>query len=250
MKTVSIDDVIIGEGTPKIIIPIVEKTEAEILAIAKEAGQSVCDLLEWRIDHFESVQEKSTVASLSKKVKDICGKPLLITFRSFKEGGVLDISDAEYFQIYNDLIENGTFDLLDIELFMPEAEVSQLIDKCHSKGIYVVLCNHEFHLTPSKDTIMERLKSMEAKGADICKIAVMPNSGDDVLTLLNATYERKQEAKVPLITMSMGNLGMISRLSGEVFGSSATFGALGEVSAPGQMPVNDLSLIINKLKLS
>lgn len=250
MKSVSIDEVIIGEGTPKIIIPIIGKTESEILASAKEANQSTCDLIEWRIDYFEDVLEESKVANLSKKVKEFCGKPLLVTLRSFKEGGVLNISDEEYFKIYNGLVDNGNFDLLDIELFMPEKEVENLIEKCHTNNIYVVLCNHDFHATPSKDEIVYRLKNMEEKGADICKIAVMPHDGADVLTLLEATNERYQEAKVPLITMSMGSLGMISRLSGELFGSAATFGALGETSAPGQMPVDDLALFLSKLKLS
>lgn len=250
MKKVSIGELTIGAGTPKIIIPIVGKTEAEILAVAEQAGQSVCDLVEWRIDHFESVQEKSMVAELSQKIKSVCNKPLLITFRSSKEGGVLEVSDEEYFQIYEDVVENGNFELLDIELFMPAIDVDNLIKKCHEKDVFVVLCNHDFNATPTKDEIMKRLESMEAKGADICKIAVMPNNPADVLTLLEATYERYQEAKVPLITMSMGDLGMVSRLSGEAFGSSATFGALGEVSAPGQMPVDDLAFILSKLKLA
>lgn len=78
-------------------------------------------------------------------------------------------------------------------------------------------------------------------GADIPKIAVMPQSAGDVLTLLSATEEMARcYADRPIITMSMSSQGVISRLCGEVFGSSMTFGAVGQVSAPGQIPVDQL----------
>ena len=41
--------------------------------------------------------------------------------------------------------------------------------------------------------------------------------------------------------------GVISRLCGEVFGSSMTFGAAKKASAPGQMGVNDLSTVLDLL---
>lgn len=62
--------------------------------------------------------------------------------------------------------------------------------------------------------------------------------------LLEATQERYQQAKVPLITMSIGSLGMMSCQSGEAFGTAAMFGALGQVSAPGQMPVEALASVL------
>ena len=40
--------------------------------------------------------------------------------------------------------------------------------------------------------------------------------------------------------MSMGKLGVISRICGEVFGSAVTFGTAGKASAPGQLPANQL----------
>ncbi|NLL81887.1 MAG: type I 3-dehydroquinate dehydratase, partial [Tissierellia bacterium] len=98
-----------------------------------------------------------------------------------------------------------------------------------------------FFKTPEKDEIVSRLRKMQNMGADIPKIAVMPQSTEDVLTLLAATNEMHTKyADRPIITMSMGPLGVISRLSGELLGSSMTFGALGALSAPGQIPVDEL----------
>ena len=70
-----------------------------------------------------------------------------------------------------------------------------------------------------------------------------------MLTLLAATAEMKDKATRPLITMSMGALGMVSRVSGEAFGSAATFGAAKQASAPGQVPVSVLREILATLKL-
>ena len=74
----------------------------------------------------------------------------------------------------------------------------------------------------------------------------MPQSRKDVVTLLSATEEMDRRTTRPLITMSMGPLGMISRLCGEAFGSSLTFGSVGKASAPGQVAAKELA---NVLKL-
>lgn len=250
MKTVTVDDVVIGEGLPKIIVPLVGKTKADILAEAKMVADLDCDIVEWRIDFFEAVTDVTETANLSKEIKTILEKPLLVTFRTKKEGGELALSDAQYFEIYDAVIAEGGADLIDVELFMPADQVATIIDKAHAKGIKIVMCNHDFHTTPTKDEIIKRLRAMQNKNADICKIAVMPQTAEDVLTLLAATEEMKRKyADRPLITMSMGALGMVSRVSGEAFGSAATFGAAKKASAPGQVPVAQLREILDTLRI-
>ena len=85
-------------------------------------------------------------------------------------------------------------------------------------------------------------------GMDVAKIAVMPQSEKDVLILLEATSEMKQlHPETPVITMSMGKLGVISRIAGEVFGSALTFGTAGSASAPGQIPAEELKTMLEVL---
>ncbi len=248
MKKVTIDQLVIGEGEPKIIVPMVDRTEKALLASAAQISQLDCDIVEWRIDFFEAVEKPEIVAELSHKLKTALNKPLLITFRTYQEGGVLPLSDEKYFELYQTVIAEGTADLLDLELFMPEAPVAQTMKAAQQKGIKVVMCNHDFDKTPAKEEIITRLRAMQEKGADICKIAVMPQSSADVLTLLDATREMYETyADRPLITMSMGALGIVSRASGQVFGSAATFGSAGTASAPGQVPVNELRKILKTL---
>lgn len=250
VKYVRVGDVTFGKGRPKIIVPLVGKTAESILTAATQAKDLDCDVVEWRIDFYDDVTQPESVASLSHQVRQAAGKPLLVTFRTAKEGGVLEISDDLYFEIYRAVLEKGQADLIDLELFMPEKEVAAMIALANEKEVKVVMCNHDFDATPAKEEIIRRLRLMEARDADICKIAVMPQSNQDVLTLLQATAEVSKTASRPLITMSMGALGMVSRVSGEVFGSSATFGAAAQASAPGQVPVTALREMLTTLQLT
>lgn len=249
MKTVTVDHITIGDGLPKIIVPMVGNTAEELEKEAELIHTLDCDLVEWRIDFFEQVSNFQAVASLSHNLKAILEKPLLITFRTKNEGGVYDLSESDYFELYKTIISNGNLNLLDVELFMPEKQVNELIDLAHKNEIKIIMCNHDFQKTPEKEEIIHRLRSMQDRGADICKIAVMPTASEDVLTLLDATREMYETyAQVPLITMSMGALGMISRVSGQVFGSAATFGSATTASAPGQVPVVELRKMLETLK--
>ena len=123
-----------------------------------------------------------------------------------------------------------------------------VVETAHANGVKMIASNHDFHKTPAKEEIVSRLRKMQDLGADIPKIAVMPQNKKDVLTLLAATEEMTTNyADRPIITMSMAGTGVISRLCGEVFGSSMTFGAAKKASAPGQMGVNDLSTVLDLL---
>lgn len=126
---------------------------------------------------------------------------------------------------------------------------ARAIAAAHTHGSPVVASNHDFHATPGVDEIVDRLASMEAMGADVAKIAVMPQSAADVVTLIDATQRRFGEARIPLITMSMGTLGAVTRVGGGVFGSAATFATVGEASAPGQLPAAEVRAALQLLSL-
>ena len=98
----------------------------------------------------------------------------------------------------------------------------------------MIASNHDFRKTPPKAELISRMRKMQELGADIPKIAVMPQSTEDVLTLLSATEEmRRCYADRPVITMSMAGTGVVSRMCGEVFGSALTFGAAGKSICTG-----------------
>lgn len=120
-------------------------------------------------------------------------------------------------------------------------KVRSLVESVHLSNVFVILSNHDFDKTPAKEEIISRLRKAQELDGDLPKIAVMPSSTTDVLTLLDATNTmHEQYADRPIITMSMAGKGVISRLAGEIFGSAITFGAAQKASAPGQVPVSEL----------
>ena len=149
------------------------------------------------------------------------------------------------------MAKSGFADLIDVEIFTGDEIAREIIECAHNEGVKIVGSSHDFDRTPEKDEIVRRLRLMQQFGADIPKIAVMPRNRKDVLTLLQATEEMTAEyADRPIITMSMSGTGLISRLCGEVFGSSCTFGAVGKASAPGQMNAEDLDTVLELIHKS
>ena len=246
MHTVKVRNIEIGTGAPKIIVPIVGVTKEEILSAARSFDAIPIDVVEWRVDWFEGVFDFARIENVLKELRDILGDtPLLMTFRTSKEGGEKDIDADAYKELNIKAAKTGYVDFVDVEIFTGDKIVSEIIDAVHAAGVKVIASNHDFDKTPAKSDIIYRLRKMQDMGADIPKIAVMPQSKKDVLTLLAATEEMTScYADRPIITMSMAGTGVISRLCGEVFGSSMTFGAAGKASAPGQMGVEDLNTVL------
>lgn len=252
MNTVKIRNIVIGEGMPKICVPIVGTTKEELLQEVEALQNLSVDVVEWRMDWFKEIENldaaKEMVKTLREALKDTA---LLATFRSKKEGGELEVSTEYYVALNKAIVDSGCADLIDVELFTGETEVNDIVTYAHEHGVKVIMSNHDFDKTPSYDEILTRLKAMQSLDADIPKIAVMPTCKKDVLTLLQATNEMHETyADRPIITMSMAGTGVISRLCGEVFGSALTFGAAKKASAPGQMNVEDLHTVLTLLHKS
>ena len=248
MNTVKVRNIEIGAGIPKICVPIVGVTREEILAAAETIKSTKADVVEWRVDWYEDIFD---FAKTEETMKALGETPILFTFRTSKEGGEKSIETETYVELNQNAAKTGLVDLVDVEAFTGDDAVKAVVETAHANGVKVIASNHDFHKTPAKDEIVSRLRKMQELGADIPKIAVMPQNKKDVLTLLSATEEMASEyADRPIITMSMSGTGVISRLCGEVFGSALTFGAVGKVSAPGQMGIEDLTTVLGLLHKS
>lgn len=248
MNPVKIRNVQIGVGIPKICVPIVGVTEEEILTAAKEILTVPADIVEWRVDWYESALEIEQVLVVAEKVRRVLGDlPLLFTFRTKAEGGEKEITFEDYKELLLQVAKSNTVDMIDVEVFMNH-NIADLIVALKNEQVKVVGSNHDFEKTPEKQELIRRLCHMQVVGADIPKIAVMPQNSADVLTLLAATEEMNTKyADRPIVTMSMAGLGAVSRISGEIFGSAITFGTVKKASAPGQIEVHKLKEILEIL---
>ena len=252
MNPVKVRNVEIGTGMPKICVPIVGRTKDAVLKAAAGIKETKAHVAEWRADWYEDIFDFGKTEETMRALRDALGEiPILFTFRTSKEGGEKAIGTEDYVELNQKAAKTGLIDLVDIEAFTGDEAVKAVVETAHACGVKVVASNHDFHKTPEKDEIVSRLRKMQDLGADIPKIAVMPQNKKDVLTLLAATEEMATEyADRPIITMSMSGTGVISRLCGEVFGSALTFGAVGKASAPGQMGAEDLQTVLGLLHKS
>lgn len=178
--------------------------KADIIEEAKRYQKEAIDIVEWRADIFEEVENHAAVLEvLNDLVNVLKGIPLIFTFRSHQEGEK-ELSKEAYVSLNQFVIQTGLADFVDVELYQGEDTVKHLTSIAHLQHTYVIISNHDFQKTPPKSEIINRLKRADELGGDVLKIAVMPNKTEDVLELLTATNEMKKHTKKPMITMAMG----------------------------------------------
>lgn len=241
-NVVKIKNVIIGKGLPKICVSMIGETIKELIDEANFLKVLDLDVVEWRVDFFNDVTDIDKVKEALKEIRKVlANRPIVFTFRSAKEGGQKEVTPSFYFELNKSITRTKLVEVIDIELFNDERDVKELVEVAHAASVAVIISNHDFYKTPDKEEIISRLRRAQELGADIPKIAVMPTCAKDVITLLDATRIMSEEYAIgPIITMSMAGKGVISRVSGELFGSALTFGAAKMASAPGQISVVDL----------
>lgn len=244
MEPCIVKHVHIGTGMPKICIPIIETTHQDIINSFLNSKEDNFDLYELRIDYFEDLLDDQKLIDLLINIKELQIKqPIIFTFRSIKEGGNVQISDQQYYHILEIACNSHSIDIIDIEY--KSNEVEKLIELVHHHKLMIILSNHNFTSTPSKEVLVTTLMKMQVMGGDILKVAVMPRNTTDVLVLLEATNDCHQSLDKPIVTMSMAGLGAVSRMVGEIFGSAITFAMIKTPSAPGQIELNRLREVLD-----
>ncbi len=176
-KIVKVKDVLIGEGAPKICVPMVGETLEQLKEEAAYLRTLDLDIVEWRVDFFEHVEDLEKVKAALIEIRSILANiPLVFTFRSAREGGEKEISTASYVELNRTAAETGQVDIIDVELFNDEADVKALVEAAHKHNVSVIISNHDFQKTPSKEEIVSRLRKAQELGGDLPKIAVMPTN--------------------------------------------------------------------------
>lgn len=239
---IDVRNVVIGGKDPRICLPLVSAECEDLIHQATELIVKSPDILEWRVDGFSMLSDTDRCMNALQRLRKVIGDiPLIFTCRSEKEGGMQKISQKNRQALILAAMATGAVDIVDVELDNDDSFLDAIIEGAISADVKLILSHHNFNKTPAESFICEVLNRAQERGADIAKIAVMPNCYTDVLTLLSATNtSRIGNIRIPMITISMGDEGGISRLAGGLFGSDVTFAAGRESSAPGQLSIDDL----------
>lgn len=223
---------------------------------ALRLASDAVDVIEWRLDAFLNAAVpgyaepadagRSAVLEAWRAMRTRTNLPVLVTIRTRPEGGLAKLSDAAYGCWLNWLVAAGIGDLVDLE-WRRRIDHHALILAIRAAGRASVLSAHDFERTPSQPDLEDQFVAMAAPGPDFVKVACMPVLLSDTLVLMRATRRMAGLLPVRLITMAMGDLGVLSRVLGHLYGSAATFAALTDASAPGQLPLPDLDALLSAI---
>lgn len=241
-----------GKPIPLVCTPLVGCSRDQILAELAVVLAKRPDILEWRVDFFERLAHVDEVIGLAETLKNEAGNVrLLFTRRCAREGGQkIVLSEDDVVALYQTICDSRQIDLIDFEMGNDPEHIALVREAAKANDIKLVLSFHNFSCTPGLETLDQRFLQAVQLGADIAKVAVMPRNMDDVLTLLTATLCASHKLPIPLIGLSMGPYGAITRLFGWAFGSAMTYAVGSDSSAPGQIPIEDMKTVLEILHRS
>lgn len=215
--------------------------ESGIDSMVKTANSVDTELIELRLDYL------SDFTGL-EKLGDIKHRKIVTCMPSW-EGGRFRGSEAERFEI---LMKASEFaDFISIELNTEGKYRDELVENARNRGVKVIIAYHDFNSTPGAGEIIRILNKEKASGADIAKIAFKANNYRDTLTLMQVLADKNIDKKfrIPIIALSMGRFGRISRILAPLLGSYLTFASVekGKESAEGQLTVEEVRKILEIL---
>lgn len=232
---------------PKICVPIVAPLRDQIIREAGHIARLPVQMAEWRIDFYAGYERE--LPGIIEELKTVLGdKELIVTLRTEVEGGESNGSRFDYFNLLSSVLEQGKADYVDAEISRDPKQLAAFCRRYEERFTKIIGSYHDFQKTPSKEFIVQTLEKARQCGCDMGKFACMPHSSEDVDVLLSATAEYKDRVPgYPVITMSMGELGVNSRLYGGLYGSEVSFGCAGSISAPGQISYEEMIKVYDKI---
>lgn len=250
MKEKNFGKITLSNNQARVCVPVMGKTTEEVLQQLKSVVEMEPDIIEWRGDFFETDNNEGYLNVL-KQMKDVNENiPVIFTIRTDSEGGNKKIGWNEYCDLCLFIAEKGkefNVEFVDVEVFKDD-KANELINSLHEKGMNVIGSNHHFDKTPDKEEMVKILSTIEKSGADVCKLAVMPRDKKDVEVLIEASKETDEKIKAPIITMSMGELGAVTRVIPKITKTSVTFAAGVSASAPGQPGIKVVRKLLQENK--
>ena len=130
MNSIKVGNVNIGEGIPKICVPLVASTGSDVLNEAETIRSFSPDIVEWRVDSYDGDLNPDVLNEILTGLRDTLGDiPLIFTYRTSSEGGSRPIDDTDYISLNEFAVRSRLADIVDIELRIGEEAIADLIEK-------------------------------------------------------------------------------------------------------------------------
>lgn len=202
---------------------IASSTEEMVRAMCESTAGA--DLVEARAD---SVSEPDLAP-----LKGAGDKPIILTCRSSREGGLFQGSEEERLRLLRRAFDMG-FDYVDVETSFATPELLR-----HRKRSRVILSHHVFDHCPSDLAGLVR-RAIE-RGADMVKLAVKTSSLAEAKRLADAGLEARERG-IGYTPVALGPSGVAARILASRFGADFTYASARGLppAGPGQLDIEAL----------
>jgi 3-dehydroquinate dehydratase type I len=216
--------------------------ESDVDSMLEKANSAGSDVVELRLDYLSRFQGLKKLRGVKKK--------RIVTCMPSWEGGKFRGSEEERAEILMEALAFAEF--ITLELGMEDRYRNALIGAAKERGVKVIIACHDLNSTPERKEIIRILNKEKNSGADIAKIAFKANNYKDAINLMDILADKSSDKEfgIPIIALSMGRFGRISRILAPLLGSYLTFASAeeGRESAEGQLTVEELKEILKILK--
>ena len=237
MKELACRKITLNSKKPLICVSVTGANLNEIKEQAQVIKRLNPDIVEWRADCLKIENEEKDTFEIAYALKCVHkalkSYPLIFTFRSKEEGGGRHVNFEKYREYYHYIsleAKKMGVELVDIEMYGKRnvPGLNDMVNEMHAMGLKIIGSYHDFKKTPRREEILDILKYMEENGADVCKIATMPRHKGDVFSIYNAAKDADKELRNPIIAISMGELGAVTRVALTQTKSVLTFASMCE----------------------
>lgn len=247
-RKVKLRNVVLGSGSLALIMPLVPRTQEELLTMAEETMNYQPDILEWRVDYFDEVENEHAMKEALKALRSQIGDmALMVTPRHAEENGVRAIDPENKMNIFRWVIESRMVDIVDVELRYGTDYIGQIKEMCRQNNCALMVSYHDLERTPEEEEVFEKLKLEQEAGADVCKVSFVAQNYGDIDRLGRMIVKAKEEIiDIPIVSISASPIGTLSRVGGDIFGSDGTFVSNGKTH---QIHIDDLRALRKTLEL-
>jgi 3-dehydroquinate dehydratase/shikimate dehydrogenase len=206
----------------KICLSLTASTLKENLRLL-ESRRGFVDIVELRADFLDS----SELSSLERFPRT-AGLPVILAIRRRRDGGHCGLGERERRQFLKASLCGG-YDYVDLEQDLEDPDLARQVKRT---GGRVIRSLYDFSKIP--DRLAERCRQLPHAQGEIPKMAVMPQSTEDLPILAEAFRQLKGEDK---ILIGMGEHGLFSRILATKLGCFLTYcsASEAEAAAPGHL---------------
>lgn len=248
MKPLKLKKLHLGMGVPKICVSITESDPLAIVAFAGQILTTSADIVEWRLDYFDEINDSEKIRETANLLHNILGDlPLIVSLRNPSEGGHQTVSDAAYQQLISQLITSHTANAVEINWSRPAPIRQQLANLARVNQVLTLGSYYSIQNTPDYDHLVQILTHLVREQTNFLKLTTMPQNDQDVLNLMSANLTVSEKIDQPISTIALGPKGTATRIAGHTFHSVMTYADLKRSSVPGHLSVEETRQFLNAM---